>query len=163
MSRVLGQSGGGDAATLLWAAYGATAAVGALLTVPALQGRLHAHAMTISLAVAAFGGLLSALPGHTAEIGGAVCIGLGLVSTPAVASAYARERVDASFGPSAIASATVAAAAGQIAGPFVAGVVIDAAGLSAIPILVAVSYAVSALLAFGDQRSGAMRAAATTR
>lgn len=142
----------GIGTALLWAAYGSAAVIGAAIIVPIMRGKFHNHALSLSLGVAVAGALVSAWPGQAASIAGALFIGLGLTATPAVASAYARERIDAASGPDAIAAATVAAAAGQMAGPFVAGYVIDWAGLASIPLLVASAYSVAAILAFVDYR-----------
>jgi predicted MFS family arabinose efflux permease len=155
MSRFLAQSGGGGTATLLWAAYGLTAGIGALAIVRVMNSRLHGFALVVSLGVAVVGALVSVLPGAQAAVLGALCIGLGLAATPAVASAYARERVDAAAAPRAIAMVTAAAGVGQIIGPFVGGIVADLAGLAAIPLLVAAVYAAAMVFAFIDQRASA--------
>src|SRR6218665_3386308 len=76
---------------------------------------------------------------------------LGLTAAPAVASAYARERVDADVGPSALAVATIACAAGQMAGPVLTGVVIDVFGIESMAVLVLVGYALATVFAKLDQ------------
>ncbi len=159
MSRFLAQTGGGNTATLLWAAYGLTAGIGALAIVRVMNSRLHGYALVVSLGIAVVGSLISILPGALAAVLGALCIGLGLAATPAVASAYARERVDAAAAPRAIATVTAAAGLGQVAGPFAGGLVADLAGLGAIPLLVAAVYAAATVCALVE-RAGQRRARA---
>ncbi|MBA2674143.1 hypothetical protein, partial [Ramlibacter sp.] len=78
-------------------------------------------------------------------------VGLGLTATPAVASAYARERVGTAAGPSALATATIACAAGQMAGPAVTGMAMDAFGLASMAVLVFAGYVLATAFAVADQ------------
>ncbi|MCW5236871.1 YbfB/YjiJ family MFS transporter [Verminephrobacter eiseniae] len=146
-----GLAGTGATAVWLWTAFGATAAIGSLALPLIMHGRLRSHAMTATVGIGALGALTSLGGGNGFAIAGAMLVGLGLTATPAVASAYARERVDTVVGPSALAVATIACAAGQMAGPILTGVVIDVFGLESMTVLVLVGYTLAAVFAKLDQ------------
>ncbi len=157
-------AGTGATAMWLWTAFGVTAAIGSL-TLPVLTGgNLRPHALTASVAVGALGALVSLGPGPGWAVAGALLIGLGLTATPAVASAYARERVSAAAAPSAISAATIACAAGQMAGPVVTGLAMDAFGLGSMAVLVLIGYGLATATAAVDQwRQRAAAAVAAPR
>lgn len=143
--------GMGATAVWLWTAFGTTAAIGSLALPLIMRGRLRTHAMTATVGIGALGALTSLGGGNGFAIVGAMLVGLGLTAAPAVASAYARERVDAEVGASALAVATIACAAGQMAGPVLTGVIIDVFGIESMTVLVLVGYALAAVFAKLDQ------------
>ena len=148
---VQGLAGTQTSAAWLWTAFGVTAAVGSLAMPLLMRGRLRPHAMTATLAIGALGAWVSLGDGASFAIAGALLVGLGLTATPAVASAYARERVQAAVGPSALAVATVACSAGQMVGPVLTGAAMDAFGLGSMAALVLAGYALATVFAALDQ------------
>lgn len=148
---VQGMAGTRATAVWLWIAFGATAAVGSLVLPMVMRGRLRPHSMTASVAIGALGALVSLGDGAGFAISGALLVGLGLTATPAVASAYTRERVEAAVGPSALVVATIACSAGQMAGPVLTGAAMDAFGLSSMATLVLAGYVLATVFAALDQ------------
>jgi predicted MFS family arabinose efflux permease len=152
LTRVIqGMAGGGTAAVWLWTGFGITAAVGSLTLPTLMRGALRPHAMTATVAIGTLGALVSLGPGPGWAVAGALLVGLGLTATPAVASAYARERVSAAVGPNAIAAATIACSAGQMAGPVITGAAMDTLGLGSMAVLVLAGYALATACAVVDQ------------
>lgn len=160
LTRVIqGMASGGAAAVWLWTGFGVTAAVGSLTLPLLMQGALRPHAMTATVAIGTLGALVSLGPGPGWAVAGALLVGLGLTATPAVASAYARERVSAAVGPNAIAAATIACSAGQMVGPIVTGAAMDALGLGSMTVLVLAGYTLATACAVVDQRRQRVAAA----
>ncbi|MES2937613.1 MAG: YbfB/YjiJ family MFS transporter [Pseudomonadota bacterium] len=152
LTRVIqGMAASGATALWLWTAFGATAAVGSLTLPVLMRGGLRPHAMTATLVLGTLGALVSLGPGSAWAVAGALLVGLGLTATPAVASAYARERVSAATGPSALATATIVCAVGQMAGPALTGMAMDALGLGSMAVLVLAGYALATAFAVADQ------------
>jgi predicted MFS family arabinose efflux permease len=92
------------------------------------------------------------LPGAAAPVAGAICVGIGLAATPAVASAFARMRSDAATAAVAFTAVTTVFGVGQLLGPLAAGVVADHAGLSAVPLFAAIVFACGTVSAIVDAR-----------
>ena len=134
----------------LWLAFALAASVGSMLLPVFVGGGLKKHAMTISVGVAAIGACIALLPIDIAAILGALLIGFGLTSTPAIASALTRGRVSNAAGPNALAIATVAVAAGQMVGPALSGYSIDLFGISAMIVLVLAGYVLATVFAIVD-------------
>ncbi len=134
----------------LWFTFALAAGIGSLLIPIFVSGKFKKHAMTISVAVAAIGAGIAAAPQNIPIILGALLIGFGLTSTPAIASALIRGRVTAADGPNALAIATIAVAAGQIFGPAITGYSMDAFGMSSMIFLVFGGYILATVFAIID-------------
>ena len=138
--------------TAAWSALGVASIAGALAVVPVLAGRAARYTFALPLAAGALGCWISSLPGAAAPVAGAICVGIGLSATPAVASAYARMRSDAATAAVAFTAVTTVFGVGQLLGPLAAGVVADHAGLAAVPLFAAIVFACGAVSAVVDAR-----------
>jgi predicted MFS family arabinose efflux permease len=138
--------------TAVWSALGIASVAGALAVVPVLAGRFARFSFMLPLATGALGCWISSLPGAAAPVGGAICVGIGLCATPAVASAFARMRSDAATAAVAFTAVTTVFGVGQLLGPLAAGVVADHAGLAAVPLFAAVVFACGTIAAAIDAR-----------
>ena len=138
--------------TAVWSALGIASVAGALAVVPMLAGRAARYSFVLPLAAGAVGCWISSLPGTAAPVAGAMCVGIGLAATPAVASAFARMRSDAATAAVAFTAVTTVFGAGQLLGPLAAGVVADHLGLSAVPVYASVVFACGAVSAAVDAR-----------
>ena len=138
--------------TAVWAALGFASIAGALAVVPVLAGRAARYSFVLPLAAGALGCWISSLPGAAAPVAGAICVGIGLAATPAVASAFARMRSDAATAAVAFTAVTTVFGAGQLLGPLAAGVVADRVGLSAVPLFAAIVFACGTVSAAVDAR-----------
>ena len=138
--------------TAVWSALGLASVAGALAVVPVLSGRGARFSFVLPLAMGALGCFISSLPGAAAPVAGAICVGIGLSATPAVASAFARMRSDAATAAVAFTAVTTVFGTGQLVGPLAAGVVADHVGLSAVPLFAAIVFACGALSAAVDAR-----------
>ena len=99
------------------------------------------------------GGTLVA-PGGTPDLAlaGARLVGLGLAATPALVSAFARDRSEADHYPRAFSIATACLGVGQLIGPALAGRLADSFGTIAVPLLAASVYGLGVLVALADTR-----------
>jgi predicted MFS family arabinose efflux permease len=138
--------------TAVWAALGLASIVGALAVVPVLAGRFARYSFALPLATGALGCWISSWPGAAAPVAGAICVGVGLSASPAVASAFARMRSDAATAAVAFTAVTTVFGVGQLIGPLAAGGVADHIGLSAVPSFAAIVFACGALSAAVDAR-----------
>jgi predicted MFS family arabinose efflux permease len=138
--------------TAVWSALGLASVAGALAVVPVLAGRGARFSFMLPLAAGALGCWISSWPGAAAPVAGAICVGIGLCATPAVASAFARMRSDAATAAVAFTAVTTVFGAGQLIGPLAAGVVADRIGLSAVPLFAAVVFACGTVAAAVDAR-----------
>ena len=127
--------------TAVWSALGLASVAGALAVVPVLAGRGARYSFALPLAMGALGCWISSWPGAAAPVAGAICVGIGLAATPAVASAFARMRSDAATAAVAFTAVTTVFGVGQLLGPLAAGVVADHAGLAAVPLFAAIVFA----------------------
>jgi len=138
--------------TAVWSALGLASVAGALAVVPVLAGRAARYSFVLPLAAGALGCWISSLPGAAAPVLGAVCVGIGLSATPAVASAFARMRSDAATAAVAFTAVTTVFGTGQLVGPLAAGVVADHLGLAAVPVYAAIVFACGVASAAVDAR-----------
>jgi predicted MFS family arabinose efflux permease len=138
--------------TAVWSALGIASVIGALAVVPVLAGRGARFSFMLPLAAGALGCWISSLPGAAAPVAGAICVGIGLCATPAVASAFARMRSDAATAAVAFTAVTTVFGAGQLLGPLAAGVVADRVGLAAVPLFAAIVFACGTVSAAVDAR-----------
>lgn len=134
----------------LWFIFALAAGVGSLFLPIFVGGKFKKHAMALSVAVAAIGAGIAVVPSNTTVVLGALLIGFGLTSTPAIASALTRSRVTAAAGPNALAVATIAVAAGQMFGPAITGYSIDTFGISSMIWLVFGGYIFATIFAIID-------------
>jgi|SRR5947209_1202843 len=138
--------------TAVWSALGVASVAGALAVVPVLSGRGARYTFVLPLAAGAAGCWISSWPGAAAPVAGAICVGIGLAATPAVASAFARMRSDAATAAVAFTAVTTVFGVGQLLGPLAAGVVADHAGLAAVPLFAAIVFACGTVSAVVDAR-----------
>ena len=134
-----------------WIGFGATAVLGAALTVPLIASpRTRRFALVSALATGAVGALVAGLGTPAAAIVGALLVGLGLAATPSIITAYARERCSAPDYPKVFSCATAALGIGQLLGPIAGGALADRLGTGAIPLFAASAYGLGAILAVAD-------------
>jgi predicted MFS family arabinose efflux permease len=138
--------------TAVWSALGLASVAGALAVVPVLAGRGARFSFMLPLATGALGCWISSWPHAAAPVVGAICVGIGLSATPAVASAFARMRSDAATAAVAFTAVTTVFGTGQLVGPLAAGVVADHVGLSAVPVFSAIVFACGTVAAAIDAR-----------
>jgi len=138
--------------TAVWSALGLASVAGALAVVPVLAGRAARYSLVLPLAAGALGCWISSRSGAAAPVAGAICVGIGLSATPAVASAFARMRSDAATAAVAFTAVTTVFGAGQLVGPLAAGVVADHLGLAAVTVFAAIVFACGAVAAAVDAR-----------
>ncbi|HZO94210.1 MAG TPA: YbfB/YjiJ family MFS transporter [Candidatus Baltobacteraceae bacterium] len=141
---------GAGAISAVWIALGATGIAGALTVGALMRGPLRRWAFALCLGAGAVGCALSAFSGMAFAIAGALAVGLSFATLPAIATALARMRASARTGPAAFTAVTCVFGAGQIVGPYSAGVLADCAGPLAVGWLAAAYYAAGALFAVGD-------------
>jgi predicted MFS family arabinose efflux permease len=154
---------GTPAIAAVWFAFGVTALIGALSVGRIAGGRMRLAAFALSLGIAAVGSLFGLLPSVAAAVIGALCVGLGLASSPAIASAAARARSSAATGAAAFVAVTTIMSVGQVLGPAVAGAAADRFGPAIVPLVAFGIYAGGALAAAVDgvfQRASVRDAAA---
>ena len=138
--------------TAVWSALGLASVAGALAVVPVLGGRGARFSLVLPLAAGALGCWISSWTVAAAPVAGAICVGIGLSATPAVASAFARMRSDAATAAVAFTAVTTVFGVGQLIGPLAAGVVADRVGLWAVPLFAAIVFACGAVSAAVDAR-----------
>lgn len=137
----------------MWVAVGTASMIGAWLTILILNNpRLKPSAMVFGLALAAAGAALAISDLAVAALAGALMVGLGLSSTPSIASAIARERSSAEDYARAFSFATAALGSGQFIGPVAAGWLADLFGTGAAPAFAAAAYGIGAVAALIDRR-----------
>jgi predicted MFS family arabinose efflux permease len=134
----------------VWAAYGVAGYVGAMAVGPLLSGRFRRWALALSLAAGALGSAITSVPSVVTAVLGAVCVGFGLCSTPAVTSALARARSSTATAAAAFVAVTTMMSLGQISGPVIAGFLADSSGPRAVLLVVAAVYGTGAILALID-------------
>lgn len=134
-----------------WIGFGATAVLGAALTVPLITSpRTRRFALVSALATGAIGALVAGLDTPAAAIVGALLVGLGLASTPSIITAYARDRCSAADYPKVFSYATAALGIGQLLGPVAGGALADRLGTGVIPLFAASAYGLGAIFALTD-------------
>ncbi len=140
----------GATLSAVWFGFGFAAIVGALAMGRVLSGRWHRYALMLPLLGGAIGCALSLFESEVAAIAGAFAVGSCLSATPAVASAFGRERSDAATSAQALAAITACFGGGQIAGPLVTGALADVFGLKAVVSVGAGVFLIGALCAYVD-------------
>jgi MFS family permease len=107
-------------------------------------------ALLAATGAGALGACVATGTSAAAAFGGALLIGLGTAATPAIISAYARDRSTLGEYPRAFSIVTSALGIGQLIGPALAGALADAFGTTAVPRFAAAAYATAATLALLD-------------
>lgn len=143
--------------TGVWAGLGLTSAIGALAIGPVVAGRWARYAFVPPMATGALGCWISSLAGSVAPIAGALCVGMGIAASPAVASAFARMRSDTATSATAFTAFTTIFGCGQLLGPLAGGIVADRAGLDAVALFSAIVFAAGTLCATIDARLAVRR------
>ena len=136
-----------------WVGYGVAAMVGAAITAWALgHPKWRERALMGAGICGAVGSLVAS--GGTPELAlaGASLVGLGLAATPALVSAFARDRSEADHYPRAFSIATACLGVGQLIGPALAGGLADRFGTVAVPLFAATVYGLGVLVAVADGR-----------
>jgi MFS family permease len=77
-------------------------------------------------------------------------VGMGVAATPAIVSAYARNRYSGEEYAKAFSCASAMLGIGQLVGPVAAGALADLFGMAAVPAFVAVAYSLGVLFAACD-------------
>ncbi|HEY0395088.1 MAG TPA: YbfB/YjiJ family MFS transporter [Candidatus Elarobacter sp.] len=141
---------GAGAVAFIWAACGVAVVAGALGIGVLLGGAAHRWSLAVPLLCGGIGSLLATVPGVLGATAGTVCVGLGLAATPAVASAFARERSDRATAVRAFAAVTTVFGVGQLVSPLIAGAIADKLGLTAVPVYAGCVFLAGALAAAVD-------------
>ncbi len=136
-----------------WIGYGTAAMLGAAVTARALaQVRLRKLALMGAATCGALGALVASGSGAAFALAGAVLVGFGLAATPALVSAFVRDRCAAAHYASAFSIATACLGIGQLIGPIVAGALADRFGTVAVPLFAAAVYGLGVLAGVLDGR-----------
>ncbi len=139
------------AITASWMVMGLATLAGCGLTAKLLGNvRLKHIAFTLSFVAAAIGCLLVSGEGALLASAAGVFVGLGLASTPAILTAYVRERTSDADYARLFSIGTAFIGTGQLAGPAIAGVLTDRFGSLAVIYLAFAAYALGGLLAALD-------------
>jgi MFS family permease len=134
-----------------WIAFGTATMFGAVWTTLVLGAPALKHfALLAATGAGALGACVATGTSAAAAFGGALLIGLGTAATPAIISAYARDRSTLGEYPRAFSIVTSALGIGQLIGPTLAGALADAFGTTAVPHFAAAAYATAAGLALLD-------------
>lgn len=136
-----------------WVAYGMAAIVGAAITAWALGlPKWRERALMGAGLCGALGSLVASGGTPGLALAGASLVGLGLAATPALVSAFARDRSAADHYPRAFSIATACLGLGQLIGPALAGGLADRFGTVAVPLFAATMYGLGVLVAVADRR-----------
>ena len=117
-----------------------------LLTSPAIRK----SALSGALLSGAVGAWLAGFDGAPHPLLASVFVGLGLASTPAIITAYVRQRTSDSAYARAFSLATASLGIGQFVGPVLGGMLADRFGSGAITSFAAASYALGTVFALAD-------------
>ena len=107
-------------------------------------------ALTASLACGAMGTSLLAVGGTGSAAPAAIFVGLGLAATPAVVTAYLRERSNGDDYARVFSLATAWMGLGHLVGPAIAGILTDRLGVTAVSWFSASAYALGMVAAWLD-------------
>jgi MFS family permease len=136
-----------------WTVYGAATIAGCAATALLLALPVARHlALTAALGCGAFGCWLVGLEGAVFPLLASLFVGLGLASTPAIITAYVRQRSDEPSYPRLFSLATASLGVGQLVGPVVAGALADRLGSPAVTAFATTAYAAGTALALIDAR-----------
>jgi predicted MFS family arabinose efflux permease len=142
----------------VWAVLGLACTIGSFGIGRVLSGSWRRYALVLPLVSGAIGAAISAAASDVAALLGALFCGLGFAATPAVASAFARERAPEQNQAHAFAAVTTVFGVAQIVGPLAAGLMADRLGLTATSIAAAAIFLIGAVAATLDARaSSALR------
>ncbi|WP_181175661.1 YbfB/YjiJ family MFS transporter [Mesorhizobium sp. B2-3-4] len=134
-----------------WVVLGAATIAGCALTALVLSSIvIRKLALGGALLCGAVGALLVGFQGTFYPLLASVFVGLGLASTPAIVTAYVRQRTDDAAYARLFSLATASLGVGQLLGPVLGGVLADRYGSSAITIFAATCYAVGTVFALVD-------------
>jgi predicted MFS family arabinose efflux permease len=147
-----------------WVSLGLGSIAGSALGAAILWSRSWKRFALIMASMAgAAGSAAAATPDGVAPLLGALFVGLGLASTPAIVTAFVRERSSDGDYARLFSLATASLGVGQLIGPVIAGAMADAFGPGSVMIFAAGAYATGALLAgFDLLRGGAYAGPVTT-
>jgi predicted MFS family arabinose efflux permease len=136
---------------LNWVVLGIGSILGSLAGASLLRGR-RSRALTLAAALAAglVGSLAASAAHDTAVLAAALFVGLGLAATPAIVTAYVRQRTSDGDYAMRFSHATAVLGIGQLVGPVIGGILADHFGPGAVPALAAAAYGVGSALALRD-------------
>ena len=150
-SRLAASGAPTSAVVLAWIALGTASVAGSALTAAILSASsLRRAALVLALGAGAIGCALVAIGGPVLDVAGPLFVGLGMASTPALVTAYARARSDDASYPRVFAFATVGLGIGQLLGPSVAGLLAAGFGSDATMLFATAAYGAGAALAVLD-------------
>ena len=130
---------------LVWSAIGAVGAAGGLLWGRAIDRWPSGFTLAVALMLGALGAL--GVGGLALDSVGAVLMGLCFIGTPTMFTALLQRAVPAAHYTVSLSALTTVFALGQMVGPSIGGVVVDAHGLALGTATAAVILAIAALLA----------------
>ncbi len=136
---------------LSWVSLGLGSIAGSALGAAILWSRSWKRfALILASLAGAAGSAAAASSDGAAPLVGALFVGLGLASTPAIVTAFVRERSGDRDYARLFSLATASLGVGQLVGPVIAGAMADALGPGSVMIFAAGAYAAGALLAGFD-------------
>ena len=136
-----------------WVSLGLGSIAGSVLGAAVLWSRRWKPFALVLASLAGAGGSAAAIEaGPIGPMVGAVMVGLGLASTPAIVTAFVRERTSDLDYARVFSMATAALGVGQLIGPLIAGALADRIGPGAVMVFAAGAYSAGAALAAADLR-----------
>ena len=134
-----------------WVSLGLGSIAGSAVGAAVLWSRGWKPFALVLASLAGAGGSAAAIgAGPVGPMVGAVLVGLGLASTPAIVTAFVRERTTDRDYARLFSMATAALGVGQLLGPLIAGALADRIGPDAVMVFAAGAYAAGAALATLD-------------
>ena len=136
---------------LSWVSLGLGSIAGSTLGALLLWSpRWKPFTLVLALVAGSTGSAAALVPGPAGPLAGALLVGLGLASTPAIVTAFVRERSSDADYARVFSFATAALGIGQLVGPVIAGAMADGLGPEAVMIFAAIAYGAGAFLATWD-------------
>lgn len=142
-----------DTATIVWSwvslglgSVAGSVAGAAIVSTP----RLKPWALVLASFAGAAGSAAAIQAGPIGPMLGAILVGLGLASTPAIVTAFVRERTTDADYARLFSFGTAALGVGQLLGPLAAGALADRIGPDAVMLFAAAAYGAGAALAGYD-------------
>ena len=137
-----------------WVSLGLGSIAGSALGAAVLWSRRWKPLALVLASLSGAAGSAAAIStGDLLPLVGALLVGLGLASTPAIVTAFVRERTADRDYPRLFSFATAALGVGQLVGPVAAGALADVLGPDSVMLFAASAYAAGAVLAAGDLAS----------
>ncbi|MGA0595956.1 YbfB/YjiJ family MFS transporter [Enterovirga sp. CN4-39] len=134
-----------------WVTLGLGSIAGSILGAAILWSRAwKPFALILASLAGAAGSAAAIAPGGVAPLAGALLVGLGLASTPAIVTAYVRERTSDAAYARLFSLATASLGVGQLVGPVIAGALADGVGPDAVMVFASAAYAIGAVCAVAD-------------